>query len=343
MARHLVRQEQVAALLVHLSRSGKVIAPHKKGAKSFTFQEMGDPAAVVLDYSRTIVPLKKFFLPAREKLLSFDLVKNQYEVPSVESPQRIFVGVHSYDLQGLTRLDQAFLKGVPEANYLGRRENCLFVGVGYQPDKYHFSRSVGIPVNKTEGFDLFLHKVDAGYVVEELTEAGAGLMAGAGFPAADGHKGVDEPSFTNNLRVHYNRLPDLFAKAYDSKVWGEVSKRCVGCGSCNLVCPTCYCFDVKDEVAVNAAGGERVRLWDACMSEPFAAVAGGENFREHLFSRQRHRLYRKFKYQAGGTDVPFCVGCGRCAEQCTAHIDVTEIVNELYREQSGEEIRKSGN
>ncbi|MBM4318644.1 MAG: hypothetical protein FJ125_01470 [Deltaproteobacteria bacterium] len=336
MARSKIAKEQVSALLAHLGTSGTVIAPHAKGQKSFTFQEMSDPTRVVLDYPRTLVPPKKYFLPPKETLLTFDLTANDYARPDLVATPRIFVGLHSYDMQGLLRLDHAFSRGVPEANYLKRRENCRFVGVSYQPDEYHFASSVGIPVHATEGFDLYLSEVEGGYLLEVLTEAGAQLVTGFDQlePLAEAELPA-EPKSPGRLRIHYHRLPDLFARAYESAVWAEVSRRCTGCGSCNLVCPTCYCFDVRDDVAVDAKGGERVRLWDACMAEPFAEVAGGENFRHHLSSRQRHRLYRKFKYQSVGTEILYCIGCGRCSSQCTAGIVLTEIVNAIYEEQYG--------
>ena len=104
---------------------------------------------------------------------------------------------------------------------------------------------------------------------------------------------------------------------------------CVGCGTCNLVCPTCFCFDVEDNMDLSLQNGTRDRSWDGCMLNGFAAVAGGENFRKTLADRQRHRVYRKFKYITYITGEPWCVGCGRCTVYCTAGISIVEIVNQL--------------
>ena len=91
---------------------------------------------------------------------------------------------------------------------------------------------------------------------------------------------------------------------YDGKTWQEVGKKCVSCGNCTAVCPTCYCFDVQDEVKLDVTGGERKRIWDSCQLEEFAEVSGGENFREERASRQRHRYYRKFNANLQKNSLP---------------------------------------
>ena len=103
----------------------------------------------------------------------------------------------------------------------------------------------------------------------------------------------------------------------------------MGCGTCNIVCPTCYCFNVEEEVDVTLKHGTRDRTWDGCMLRGFSEVAGGEVFRESLASRQRHRVFRKFKYISDETGQPWCVGCGRCTAYCTAGISIVNIVNRL--------------
>ncbi|MCX7703870.1 MAG: 4Fe-4S dicluster domain-containing protein, partial [Planctomycetota bacterium] len=110
----------------------------------------------------------------------------------------------------------------------------------------------------------------------------------------------------------------------------DVANRCYSCGTCTLVCPSCYCFDVEDDVSLsNLSSGERTRLWDSCQTESFAIVATGENFRKERSHRVRHRLYRKYYYLAEKYGDTFCVGCGRCGRQCTADIDIFDIVSAL--------------
>jgi Fe-S oxidoreductase len=102
---------------------------------------------------------------------------------------------------------------------------------------------------------------------------------------------------------------------------------------CTKVCPTCYCFDVNDEVDLKLQKGKRVRVWDSCQIEKFAVVAGGHNFRTRRALRQRHRFMRKGKYQFEAYGLMGCVGCGRCAEACLVHITPVDTYNALFREQ----------
>jgi ferredoxin len=139
----------------------------------------------------------------------------------------------------------------------------------------------------------------------------------------------------HELSVPPAEWPDLLKKSYDHPVWEEKSQRCFSCGSCNLVCPTCYCFDVHEDVNWDMEHGERKRSWDGCMLRDFATVAGGHNFRKKKVDRYRHRYYRKGEYvpdKIGGEIA--CVGCGRCIGACVAKIaNPVEIFNRLAEEQ----------
>ncbi len=139
-------------------------------------------------------------------------------------------------------------------------------------------------------------------------------------------------NFKVHLNADYKELNKIFGTSYSSKVWQDVGKRCVSCGNCTAVCPTCYCFDIYDEVKLDMSGGERRRVWDSCQLDEFAMVAGGENFRKERSSRQRHRYYRKFDYPVKKYSKFFCVGCGRCTRTCMADISLIETVNELAKE-----------
>ncbi|MBD3224404.1 MAG: hypothetical protein GF313_06720 [Caldithrix sp.] len=316
--------------LKFLKGRSKVFAPHRKGEASYIYDEVSDVKDVVLQYPRTIQPLKKYFLPPRETLLSFNIDENNFTESEINVEPRIFFGIHAYEMEGVMRLDYTFEQGQPESNYLTRREQSTFIGISYEPDEYHFSKSLGIDIDSVDGFSLYFKKTDNGYYVYEIDAAGQQLMKEFGKgKRVDIPVTKEEPEFTNKIKYHYNRLPQIFEHVYDSKVWEEVAERCVGCGTCNLLCPTCYCFDVRDEVEINATEGKRERFWDGCMLNPFAEVAGNENFREKLSSRTRHRLYRKFKYITNKSGELHCVGCGRCSKYCPADISITKIINNL--------------
>jgi len=323
----------------YLMTQAELYAPHKKGEKSFSFKAVQNTHDVVLNYSRTIQPLKKFFLPPKETLLDFNLRENAFTAQTIESQKRIFLGVHSYDLQAIHRLDYNFQSGNAESNYMTRREQSIFIGVSYKPDEFHFGKSVGIEIEKTEGMSLYLEQQDEGYIVFVIDDAGRDLLTG--FGQSDFLKedlAITPKEFSQKIKYHYNRLPQVFDQAYHSKVWQKVSDKCLGCGTCNLLCPTCYCFDVRDEIELDAETGKRERFWDGCMLNSFAEVAGGENFRDKLHNRTRHRLYRKFKYITDYSGELSCVGCGRCTSFCPANISIVGIINDLIEEISHKNV-----
>lgn len=310
-----------------------VIAPHAKGEQSFSYEMVRNSEDVVLEYPRTIQPLKKYFLPPVETLLSFKMKSNEFDEEPIQTQKRIFFGIHSYDMQGVHRLDYSFEKGKVESNYFLRREDALFIGISYEPDDYHFAKSVGIDIEETDGFALFFNKAENGYVVFIVTDEGGTLVEefGGGTLISKPAK-IEERLQKAKIKYHFNRLPQVFEHVYQSKVWEDVADRCVGCATCNLLCSTCYCFDVRDEVEMDADKGKRQRFWDGCMLNKFAEVAGGENFRDKLSSRTRHRLYRKFSYITKASGELHCIGCGRCSKYCPADINIVDIINDLIED-----------
>jgi ferredoxin len=134
----------------------------------------------------------------------------------------------------------------------------------------------------------------------------------------------------HELKIPLAGIPGIMAEGQNHPVWKEKAELCYSCGSCNLVCPTCYCFDVRDEVSWDLKSGHRERFWDGCLLAPFARVAGNHNFRGTREARYRHRYYRKGMYIPGKIGESGCVGCGRCIGACTAGIaNPVEVFNRL--------------
>jgi len=141
MKRYYFDQPTTEKFVDFLMTQAELIAPHKKGDASYSYEVVNSEKEIVYDYPRTIQPLKKYFLPPKETLLSFDSENNEFKEESIESKKRIFFAIHSYEMQGVKRLDYSFSQGNPESNYLNRRENSTFIGISFTPDKYHFSKS----------------------------------------------------------------------------------------------------------------------------------------------------------------------------------------------------------
>jgi sulfhydrogenase subunit beta (sulfur reductase) len=189
-----------------------------------------------------------------------------------------------------------------------------------------------------DGYDLHLTDIGAAYTVDVGTEAGAALLEKyeGVRSAADGETDQLEealsakwPRFRNRLTFDSTELPSLLAAGYNHPVWKQLGDRCLACGSCTNVCPTCYCFNVTDSIELSGTAAVRTRNWDSCQLEEFALVASGENFREARAARQRHRMLRKGKYLRERFGTTGCVGCGRCIRACLVHINIVDTYNAI--------------
>jgi Fe-S oxidoreductase len=116
---------------------------------------------------------------------------------------------------------------------------------------------------------------------------------------------------------------------FEDELWKEYAEKCVLCGACNFVCPTCHCFTIKDDTNLRGTEGKRIRRWDSCHFKNFALIAGGLNFRGERNSRVKNRLYDKLCYSPQKYGVYSCVGCGRCIRSCPAKIDIREIAKKI--------------
>lgn len=335
-------KSDLPSFLERLMAQTTVIGPKRKG-NNFVFDEIKDPGEISLEYTSTILPPKKFFLPQYETLLEFDRKEHKASAPDIETQKKIFFGIHPCDMQAILKLDYAFTKGNIEANYMARREDSLFIGVSCHPDRSCFCEGVGSYVTN-EGFDLFFVDIGDKYYIETITQEGKELLwkyANISQPTGDDRKSAMQTKERNRkfqmpLGCHRLALPELLEISSDDDLWVDIGKKCTSCGSCNIVCPTCYCFDVSDVLNLDLEKGTRVRRWDSCQLENFAAVATGENFRKDRKQRLRHRLNRKYLYETDAYGKPSCVGCGRCSRACVAGIDIKETVNTLterYAEQ----------
>jgi sulfhydrogenase subunit beta (sulfur reductase) len=178
------------------------------------------------------------------------------------------------------------------------------------------------------------------YIFDVKTEAGQKLIEyakdlftpGNNEPQKEINTALSElKAQLHNPISDFEKLPEHLDASYECEMWTRLGKRCFGCGSCTMVCPTCFCFDVHDEVDLNLANGARVRTWDSCQLVDFALVAGGHNFRPTIASRVRFRIYHKFRIEPDQINQIGCVGCGRCTRTCPADIDMVELLTDLQK------------
>jgi len=344
---YLANHDQVAGWLQRLAGEGEVLLPCPVGGKNFAFAPLLATTPVRFDrYLPTVAPPARHLLPADETIFTYERdADGNCCYAAAQPPQpMILAGVRPCDLQAIAHLDAVMIDAPADPLYLARRAVTTVIGVNcLSPcDERCFCAAVGA-LHCRQGADIFLTPAAAGMLVEVLTERGAALVASAGFATCDDAAGKREAAegqrpqvFGRKLATEPGNLPGILREGYRSPLYAHHGSRCFSCGTCNLVCPTCYCFEMKDDLALDGMSGRRSRTWDACMIPAFAEVAGGHNFRPEVGERQRHRLKRKFEYlpERFGSG-PFCVGCGRCGRQCTADIDILTMVNEIVAETGG--------
>jgi len=340
MTLQVIGVDAIRSLLAGLMQQGRVVAPHARpGDRQWVFDDLKDPADAVLDYTTTVLPPKKYAFPPKETLVHYTVTPEPSAQAVIESAPLVLFGVHPCDIYSLCALDTAFSDQHAEANYLEKRSTMRIIGIDCEPDELCFCGSMGTASVDT-GYDLFLTPLPGKqtYLLEVATEDGEHMVRGIqtrdATPAELGHlKTHLHQKMQRERDIHCDiiNLPLLFAGFADSPVWARQAEKCYACGTCNLTCPTCFCFDVLDEMDLSLGAGDRVREWDGCMLEGFAAVAGGENFRENREERLRHRFFRKYAYLYTRYGKPYCCGCGRCVRQCLVSIDPVAVINDLLQ------------
>ncbi len=338
MSLWILPKENVPAFVAGLLADYEVVGPVAKDS-AFAFAPLRRPEELRLDYPITLQSPKAYLFPPEETLLRY----RKGQPPEVEAVRddrrRILFGVHPCDISATWLLDLAFSQDTLDTPYMERRERTLIVGLDcLRPcDGYSFCKSMG-SLEVSGGYDLFMTDLGDAYAVEAGTEAGQEILERYAQVQPAGEEDIAHfnkilsekwARFARKLDLEPADLAEMLNLAYDSPLWEEWAKKCLGCGSCNLVCPTCYCFDVQDRLHLNLKEGERVRHWDGCMLKDFTRVASGEVFREHRSGRLRHRFYRKGKYMLEDYGRVGCVGCGRCVRACLVDIDPVEVFNSL--------------
>lgn len=326
-------REWLGALL----RGGKQLVAPVEEDGLLLFRAVSSAADVSLDgYGNTRWSPKEFLFPSTEALFSYRFEGDDVELdaPPQDERERVLFGLRPCDAAGLRRLDDVFLDDEDDPFYARRRAGTAIVSLACDAARPEcFCTAVGGSPAGIEGSDLQLVPLEGSWLVRALTPKGTELVAASSSgwtPAspADWAR-AEEQRLAVEQSIGRDAISAEWAGvlegAFDHPLWETLGERCLSCGICAYVCPSCSCFDVADDG--NAFCGTRCRFWDSCTFAGFTKHASGHNPRPTQPSRYRQRVLHKFAYFPLEHEGRFmCVGCGRCLRLCPVGIDIRQAV-----------------
>lgn len=332
----IIAKNQIQKLVASLRKGHQVFAPVKTGS-AIVFAEVHAGDEISLPCANTKKSVKELFFPQRELLFSF--AGQEIKEPAFVEKKRIIFGIRPCDARSLSLLDQVFAgEQYQDPYYLSKRDHTVIVAIGCnQPEETCFCSSTGGDPFSAEGSDVLM--VDSGdyYVAQAVTERGATLLEHeGGFEKADQNrtalkdKTLEKSCSLLEPLVKPEKIKTKLAGNFNHPFWETLHEKCLGCGICTFLCPTCHCFDVIDETG--RAAGARIRIWDSCMFPLFTAHASGANPRPSGKERMRQRVMHKFNYFVDRHGAVACVGCGRCVKYCPVNLDIREVLQEIQRQ-----------
>jgi len=327
-----INQDSLTRLVVELSSRGQLVAPVREG-KSFVFSRVQRGEQVCLTYTNSTIPPKFTFLPQIEELFSYEVKSGELRPPKAGDEPVVLLGVRPCDSSAFSVLDRVMGGDRADPYYVKRRDRTTVVGLSCsRPRETCFCDAFGTGPTDGSGDDITLTKVSGGYVVRSKTAKGARFARehSKHFRAATKREIDEFESESRKIKgmlasgITSEGLADRMGKSLGDPYWEEASERCIECGVCSFVCPTCYCFDVTEQV--EGDGGKRYRGWDTCQSCRFSRMAGGLDPRPTKVDRFKHRFHHKLSYVPMAFNVTACVGCGRCVSLCPTNVDIREVI-----------------
>lgn len=278
---------------------------------------------------------KKFLFPPQVTVATADRTEGGWQMatPPDNPPKYAFLGVRACDLAAIRVQDRTFIEGAyVDPIYAARRQQALIVAVNCtQAAPTCFCTSMGTGPRASEGFDLALTELPAGFVIEIGTRLGAEILARLETEEVDAQaleraeaarrQAIDQIT----RRLDTDGIRDLLLGNLNHPRWDDVAARCMSCANCTMVCPTCFCHSVKEVSDLQGDHVERQRQWDTCFNFDFSYMNGGI-VRNQIRSRYRQWLTHKLASWIDQFGVSGCVGCGRCITWCPVGIDLTEEV-----------------
>jgi ferredoxin len=248
------------------------------------------------------------------------------------------LGARSCDVAGLAMQDRIFLRDAyADPYYQARRAGLFVVAVNCTKALTTcFCSSMATGPRAASGFDLALTELDGVFLIEAGSRDGRDILSMLAIDPAspaqieEAESNIGSCEMSQTRRLDTSRLPQALYDAHEHSRWDDVAARCLACGNCTMVCPTCFCHTVEETPDLAGQRTEHARLWDSCFTQEHGYIHG-KNIRPTIKDRYRMWLTHKLASWIDQFGTSGCVGCGRCITWCPVGIDLTEELPALLK------------
>jgi len=332
-----ISKKDIGKLLSQWNQEFAVFVPSKEGDSTKMARWDGEDTSFLDWYRNTVIPPKASFLPSLEEMFRFQKDKGSYqlELPVSDGQKQLIFAIRPCDANAVAILDMTFKDGYEDPYYLSRRKNTLLVGLGCtNPCESCFCTSLESDPSDSTNVDIMLSDIGDEFLIEGVTKAGKELIARTGgleeATEADDAKAkeVKEASYRKVTRkIDTKDIGEKLLASFENEdYWERVAAKCISCGICTLLCPTCYCFDINDEMVKDQ--GARFRSWDSCAFAIYTKMPM-ENPREEKWRRLRQKVCHKYEFYPMSFGVIACTGCGRCIRLCPVNWDIAQTLESV--------------
>lgn len=309
--------------------------------KKTAFKKIDSAFEIRQDITNTHLSPKNIFFPQSEVIFQYS--DDGLKVPVRKEKPIAVWGIRNCDVKSLKMLNEVF----GEAHQMPN--NSMYKDP-YWKDKYDnsliFSQACNEPLSTCfcnwfdgspfakVGADIFVVDAIDKFILEGISDKGKTFLSK--YKNGKEATKADQNEITKLKKMAESYMPEVvdikplyekMNKIWDEQIWEEISAKCINCGACTFVCPTCHCFDVSDEG--KGKKGKRIRLWDSCMFQNFTKEASGHNPRGVSVQRVRQRVMHKYNYFMDNYEQHLCTGCGRCVQVCPVNLDIREVIKTI--------------
>jgi sulfhydrogenase subunit beta (sulfur reductase) len=322
----IISRQDLLSWLERLIGERIVIAPARSNGLVL-FQRVSRAEDIVLDFDNTVLSPKESFLPLSEVLFTVDKENGNIKLmPATVDEEMVLFGLRPCDAKGMAVIDEPLLAAPADGLYQQHRAKTTLIGLACsQAGPECFCTSMGTAPDDPSNLDIMLTRVNDSYIVQATTEKGKALLPSDLIAQSE----VTPPPPPSPQAVPTEGIVEVMRGVFESPYWSRLADRCLHCNLCAYVCPTCYCFDIRDYI--DEGGIERVRSWESCQSRGFTRLAGGYDPRPTKGARLRQRFYHKLSYFPEHFGLIGCVGCGRCVRYCPVNIDIREVISDIQK------------